>query len=73
MSIPTRIATIVRQASDRHCAICGRSALSGERGQGMVEYALILVLIAVVVIVILTVVGNQVSNVFSNVSGGLGA
>jgi pilus assembly protein Flp/PilA len=42
-----------------------------ERGQGMVEYALILVLIAVVVIVILTVVGNQVSNVFSNVSNGL--
>jgi pilus assembly protein Flp/PilA len=45
---------------------------NGEEGQGMVEYALILVLIAVVVIVILTVVGQQVSNVFSNVSGGLG-
>jgi pilus assembly protein Flp/PilA len=42
-----------------------------EEGQGMVEYALILVLIAVVVIVILTVVGKQVSNVFSNVSNGL--
>jgi pilus assembly protein Flp/PilA len=42
-----------------------------ESGQGMVEYALILVLIAVVVIVILAVVGNQVSNVFSNVSSGL--
>ena len=43
-----------------------------EKGQGMVEYALILVLIAVVVIVILTVVGHQVSNVFSNISSGLG-
>lgn len=43
-----------------------------ESGQGMVEYALILVLIAVVVIVILTVVGQQVNNVFSNVSSGLG-
>ena len=43
----------------------------GERGQGMVEYALILVLIAIVVIVILQVVGNQVNNVFSNVSNGL--
>ena len=42
-----------------------------EEGQGMVEYALILVLIAVVVIVILTVVGQQVNNVFSNVSNGL--
>jgi pilus assembly protein Flp/PilA len=42
-----------------------------ERGQGMVEYALILVLIAVVVIIILSVVGQQVNNVFSNVSNGL--
>jgi pilus assembly protein Flp/PilA len=42
-----------------------------QEGQGMVEYALILVLIAVVVIVILAVVGHQVSNVFSNVSTGL--
>jgi pilus assembly protein Flp/PilA len=42
-----------------------------QEGQGMVEYALILVLIAVVVIVILAVVGHQVSNVFSNVSSGL--
>ena len=41
-------------------------------GQGMVEYALILVLIAVVVIVVLIVLGNQVLNVFSNISAGLG-
>jgi pilus assembly protein Flp/PilA len=45
----------------------------GQEGQGMIEYALILVLIAVVVIVILTVVGGQVKNVFSNVSNGLNA
>ncbi len=43
-----------------------------EAGQGMVEYALILVLIAVVVIVVLIVLGNQVQNVFCNISGGLG-
>ncbi|HVC03552.1 MAG TPA: Flp family type IVb pilin [Candidatus Acidoferrales bacterium] len=42
-----------------------------ENGQGMVEYALILVLIAVVVIVILTTVGHRVNNVFSNISHGL--
>jgi pilus assembly protein Flp/PilA len=48
-------------------------ALPAERGQGMVEYALILVLIAVVVIVVLIVLGNQVQNVFCNISGGLGA
>jgi len=42
-----------------------------EEGQGLVEYALILVLIAIVVIVILTVLGNQVSGIFSTISEGL--
>jgi pilus assembly protein Flp/PilA len=44
-----------------------------ERGQGLVEYGLILVLIAIVVIVVLGAVGHQVNNVFSNVSNGLNA
>jgi len=43
-----------------------------QEGQGMVEYALILVLIAVVVLLILTTVGKQVKNVFSNVSSSIG-
>jgi pilus assembly protein Flp/PilA len=47
------------------------AAQSREEGQGMVEYALILVLIALIVIVILTTVGHQVNNVFSNISHGL--
>ena len=38
-----------------------------KRGQGLVEYALILVLIAIVVILILSFLGNQVNNVFSRV------
>lgn len=46
--------------------------LRDRRGQGMVEYALILVLIAVVVIVVLRMTGQQVNNVFSNVSNALG-
>ena len=45
----------------------------GERGQGLVEYGLILILIAIVVIVVLGVVGQQTNNVFSNVSNGLNA
>ncbi len=49
-----------------------RRLIRGERGQGMVEYALILVLIAVVVIVLLIVLGNQVANVFCNISGASG-
>jgi pilus assembly protein Flp/PilA len=48
-----------------------RNLFSREDGQGMVEYALILVLIAVVVIVVLIILGNQVKNVFCNISGGL--
>ena len=42
-----------------------------EDGQGLVEYALILVLIAIVVIVILSTLGKRVNNVFSNISNGL--
>ncbi len=45
---------------------------SGQRGQGMVEYALILVLVSIVVIVILLTMGNQIVNVFSNVVAALG-
>ncbi len=39
-----------------------------ESGQGMVEYAFILVLIALVVIVLLFVMGNQLANTFSNIT-----
>ncbi len=43
-----------------------------ETGQGLVEYALILVLIAIVVIAILTLLGRRVSTVFSTINSGLG-
>ena len=42
-----------------------------ERGQGLVEYALILVLVAVVVIAVLTILGPLVGNVFSTVNQSL--
>lgn len=38
-----------------------------EKGQGLVEYALILVLVAVVVIAVLTLLGPIVGNVFSDI------
>jgi pilus assembly protein Flp/PilA len=38
-----------------------------EKGQGLVEYALILVLVAVVVIVILALLGPVIANVFSRI------
>lgn len=42
-----------------------------EKGQGLVEYALILVLVAVVVIAVLTILGPIIGNVFSNINSGL--
>ena len=46
--------------------------LPSDEGQGLVEYALILVLIAIVVIASLMVVGPQVENVFCQVYYALG-
>jgi pilus assembly protein Flp/PilA len=46
--------------------------LPREEGQGLVEYALILVLVAIVVIAILALLGPQISNIFSRVTSGLG-
>jgi pilus assembly protein Flp/PilA len=48
-----------------------RSFFAKEDGQGLVEYALILVLIAIVVIGILTLLGGKVSTVFSQINSGL--
>jgi pilus assembly protein Flp/PilA len=48
-----------------------RSFFAKEEGQGLVEYALILVLIAIVVIGVLTLLGGKVSGVFSNINSGL--
>ena len=40
--------------------------LPKEDGQGLVEYALILVMVSIVVIAILLILGPVVGNVFSN-------
>ena len=42
--------------------------LPQEEGQGLVEYALILVLVAIVVLAILLILGPIVGNVFSNIT-----
>jgi len=43
-----------------------------EEGQGLVEYALILVLVAIVVIAILTLLGGRVADVFQQIVDALG-
>lgn len=42
-----------------------------EKGQGLVEYALIIVLIAIIIIVILAILGSRISTVFSQISSAL--
>ena len=45
----------------------GMLFLPREKGQGLVEYALILVLVAIVVIAILLLLGPVIGNIFSNI------
>jgi len=42
--------------------------LNEERGQGLMEYGLIIFLAAIIVVLILTVYGSQVANLFSRVT-----
>ena len=42
-----------------------------EQGQGLVEYAIILVLVAVVVVAIVRLLGPRVGNTFSSISSSL--
>ena len=42
-----------------------------EKGQGLVEYALILVLVAIVVIAALTLLGPTIGGIFSDINSGL--
>lgn len=46
----------------------GADREAAQRGQGMVEYALILVLVALAVITALTLLGTQISGVFSHIN-----
>jgi pilus assembly protein Flp/PilA len=49
-----------------------RELLFREDGQGLVEYALILVLVAIVVIGVLTTMGTKISAAFQDIVGKLG-
>lgn len=46
---------------------------SHSKAQGMVEYALILVLVAVVVLAALTIMGPLIANVFSTINASISA
>ena len=42
-----------------------------EKGQGLVEYAIILALIAIVVIAVMTTLGKKVNNTFGSINNSL--
>jgi len=42
-----------------------------DEGQGLVEYALIVILISIVVILILGLVGGQINGMFEDIANGL--
>lgn len=49
-----------------------RLSLMREEGQGLAEYALILVLVAIAAIVALTALGGGISGIFETITGALG-
>lgn len=49
-----------------------RSQLNDEAGQGLVEYALIIVLVAIALIVFLVAMAGGIGNAFSRVTSALG-
>lgn len=44
---------------------------SEDKGQGLVEYALLLALVTIVVLVILALLGPAIGNLFSNIVSGM--
>lgn len=46
------------------------SFFAHEEGQGLIEYALIILLIAIIVIGIVTIFGFRVSTLYSNINSG---
>jgi pilus assembly protein Flp/PilA len=52
---------------------CAMLFVSEEKGQGLVEYALILVLVAIVVFAALMVLGPVIGNSFSTINNSLKA
>ena len=56
---------IAWQVADR------RSRVRSQRGQGMVEYGLILVLVSIAVVVALTALSGQLNTVFNTIKNSL--
>jgi len=45
--------------------------LPSEKGQGLVEYAIIMVFVAIVVIAVMRVLGPKIGNIFSTINASI--
>lgn len=45
--------------------------LPREEGQGLIEYAMIIMMVAIIVVVVLTLMGPTIGNMYSNVMNNL--
>ncbi len=63
----------VRPRLARPVAACAREPRAGQAGQGLVEYALILIMVSVVAIFIIVAMGPALIKLFSNVVTSLAA
>jgi pilus assembly protein Flp/PilA len=50
----------------------GRMESRQEKGQGLIEYALIILLVSIVVIIVLGLLGDQIKSVFTAITSTLG-
>jgi pilus assembly protein Flp/PilA len=50
----------------------GRMESRQEKGQGLIEYALIILLVSIVVIIVLGLLGDQIKAVFTAITSTLG-
>jgi pilus assembly protein Flp/PilA len=62
---------MVSQYVQYFMARLGLSVSNEEEGQGLVEYALIIVLISIAAIIAMTALGGQISSVFTTIKGKL--
>jgi Flp pilus assembly pilin Flp len=59
------------EPSSALCTEAGSSRRRGERGQGLVEYAFIVMLIATALLVAVQLLGGHTATLYTNISNGL--
>lgn len=64
----TRYTGVAQTVSSRARRLAHALVPDSERGQAMIEYALIMCLVVIVILVTLILLGNQVKNTYCNIA-----